>query len=209
MKGGQNMNNTRGLRIGKIPLANSSAPSFWSLKDGETAQLTILVSLDEVVSVDQYALWDFNPAPVWVSCGSNDPGVELGLKPTYRAYIPVAKLTDGVEEVKIWSVGIGIHRQLADVSALADGMKGLIIRVRREGSGLKTRYTIVSTGKRASSLPLRIPTVADICAMLGPETRDEIIALIEARTGQTYSRIQELYKPSNGVEEMEVEEVEF
>ena len=202
----------RALRVGRTPSASGGDSQFWSLKDGDVATITMLAELDEIVSVDQFSIWDFNPAAVWVDSGSGDPGYELGLTPGYRAFIPISVVIDGTEEVKVWSVGIGLHRTISEVAQMTGTLKGLICRAKRTGSGLKTKYVLISTGKMAIKLPKNIPSSDDIIATLGPDTREGIIKLIEDRSGSSFATLlKNAGKASGTVAELEteVEEIPF
>jgi hypothetical protein len=183
------MSTKRAVRVGMTPTAVGGDSMYWSLGENETAQLTLLADLNEIISVDQYAIWDFKPAPVWVDCGADDPGPELKLKPSYRAFVPVLVSIDGKDEVKLWSVGIGIHRNLHEIGEMSDGLKGLVIKAKRTGAGLKTRYTLVSTGKRVPKLPATIEQ-DKILEALGPEDRAGIIEMIENRTGMSFGKLK-------------------
>lgn len=199
------MASKRALRVGTVPSAQSGESSFWSLEEGQTAVMTILAEVDEIVSVDQFAIWDVKPAPVWVNIGDEDPGRELGLKPSYRAFVPVE--IDG--ERKLWSVGIGVHRQLHEIGTMADGLKGLVIKAKRTGSGLKTRYTVLSTGKRAKTVPEGF-TVDEIVEMLGPDTREGILELIEERTGMSFTKLlNSMGRGAGSATDEDVDEVPF
>lgn len=193
----------RSIRVGVTPSAGGGEGIFFSLEDGQQAEMILLANRDELVSVDQYAMWDYKPAPVWVDTGApDDPGRELGLKSQYRAFIPVWLTIDGVKQVKLWSVGIGVHREIEDIDGMVDGLKGLKIRAKRTGSGLKTRYKVISTG---SYVKTGLPeyTVEMVIDNLGPDSRESIIELIENRTGQSYESLK------NSSPDSEVEESDF
>lgn len=193
----------RKLRVGTLP--SNSGGQFLSLKDGDNLQLTILCGGSEIVSVDQFSIWDFNPAPVWVDCGDDDPGYELGLRPSYRAFLPVLVTIDGTPQVRIWSVGLGLHRDLVEIDEMSGGLEGLIVRAKRSGSGLKTRYTVVSTGKHEKSMPSDVPSTDDIIATLGPEDRSGILDLLRQRTGMGFEALKA--KMTAGKDSVEVEEL--
>ena len=191
-----------GVRVGKAPSAKSEGGAFWNAKEGETYELTLLCEPDAIVSVDQVALWDISPAPIWVSIGSTDPSRELGVKPTYRAFMPV--LVNGDAEIKIWSMPVSVHRDLVEIATMSDGLVGMIVKFKRTGSGKTTKYTVVGTPKRGKSLPKSVPTVDDIISRLGPETREEIIEMIEERAGMEYSAVVKMYQTKNGVKPGEI-----
>ncbi len=141
----------RSVRVGKVPGSSSeTSATFWNLKEGDVYDLTVLVNLDQIVSVDQFALWDFVPAAIWVSIGSEDPGYELGLKPGYKAFVPVAGDFGDGPEVKVWAIGIQIHRTLAEISEMNDGLEHVVVRAKRTGKGMSTRYTVMPAPAKLS-----------------------------------------------------------
>jgi hypothetical protein len=179
------------VRIGKSPSSKGDA-NFWSIKDGETHDVTLLWNVDEIVSADQAALWDFNPAPIWVTCELDDPSIELGVKPGYRAFMPVQVNIDGTPVVKIWSMPISVHRSIEEIGMMEDGvLAGMIVRVKRSGAGMRTKYTVVASTKRNKS-PLPAPTPEDVVKTLNPMDRDGIISMLEKTTGMSYSRLIEV-----------------
>lgn len=195
----------KGVRVGASAPEASGGTAFWGLK--EKTQLKILVDASQIVSIDQFAMWDVNPAPIWVDSGEkDDPGRELGLKPGYRAFVPVEVEVEGEKQVRVWAIPITVHRQLDEIDDMIDGLEGAIIRGNRTGTGRTTKYTLVPTGKRESVSADEVPSPEDIVAMLGPFERDEVIAMIEERTGKSYA---ELLANKNGDDDgdFEVEEV--
>ena len=188
----------KSVRIGSPAPDAGQNTSFWNLK--EKTEMVVLANTNEFVSVDQYAMWGINPAPIWLDIGEDDPGVELGLKPSYRAFVPVQVKVDGEEQVKIWSLPITVHRQLEEISEMVDGLKGAVIRGNRTGTGKNTKYTLVPTGKKIDVSDIEVPSPMDIVNGLGPSDRDEIIALIEERTGKTFAQL--LGKESEEDEEL-------
>ena len=155
----------KSVRIGsKAPEAGGNA--FWSLKEKTVIQ--VLVNSDKIVSVDQYAMWDVTPAPIWIDIGDDDPGKELGLKPGYRAFVPVKVTVDGEEQIRIWSIPITVHRQLDEIDDMVEGLEGVIIRANRTGTGRTTKYTLIPTGKKEAVVAADVPSPLDIVAQLGP-----------------------------------------
>jgi hypothetical protein len=180
----------KGIRIGTPPPeAGNSNTSFWSLKDGNKVRATILANLDEIVSVDQYAIWEINPAPIWVDIGADDPGRDLGLKAGYRAFVPIKITVDGEEQVKLWSISMTIHRELQAIDDAIEGLKGAVLAISRTGAGKMTRYSIVPTGKKVTVNPGDGPTIQEIVDSLGPDTREGVIEMIEQRTSMPWSAV--------------------
>lgn len=161
------------------PRSDGSARIFLALEKDKPIDIKILVSADQIPSVDQCALWNvFNPSPIWVYIGEDDPGNELGVRPQYRAFVPVSiKDEKGAWIPKLWSIPLGVHRQISEMSDMLGNLKGQLLRVKRTGSGLTSAYTIVSLGKRLK-IEEPIPTQEQIIEYLGPYTREEIIKRI-------------------------------
>lgn len=180
----------RKISVGAKPsTGGGNGGGWWGPKADEIHEVTLLASDAEIVSVDQCTIWDINPAPSWVYCGSDDPSHDLGLKPGYRAFIPVLVKGDEEQKPRIWSMPISAHRALCDIAEMQD-LKGLVVKVKKTGTGIKTKYVIVSTARVANIKKVEdIPTADDIISRLGPETREGIIAMIEERAGRKWKEI--------------------
>lgn len=181
------------VRFGKPedrPKSDGKSGSFLSIPKDKIMTLKILVPASEIPSVDQCALWNyFNPSPVWTYIGADDPSIDLGIKHGYRAFVPVSfKDDEGELKVKLWSVPLGVHKQLGEMDEMAGSLKGQEIRVKKIGSGLKTKYSIVSTGRRIK-ITEKVPTQEEILDLLGPYTREEIIKVIEERCEMDWDEI--------------------
>lgn len=153
---------------------------FYSVPGDTVVEVKALIDADEIVSVEQCALWAIKPAPIWVFIGEEDPSKLFNLRPGYRAFLPVVVKIDGKQEVRLWSMPLGVHRQMAEIDEAVGGIKGMIIRVKREGAGLTTRYSIVPTGRKVA-VTETFPSVKEIIDILGPYDRESIIKLIEDR----------------------------
>lgn len=186
----------RKIRVGEVPSSGDggNGTGFWNLKEGQTVELTLLASMDEIVSVDQFALWDLNPAPIWASIGADDPGYELNLKPGYKAFVPVAFEGDDGPEVKLWAIGIGLHKELAELAEVYDDIKNIVVRAKRVGSGLTTKYSVIALPKGKPIGGVTAPTVDEVIAQLGPETRDDVISFIVERTSMSWESIISYYE---------------
>lgn len=179
-----------GITVGAKAPEQKEGGSFWGLKQKETFQ--ILADLDECISVQQYGIWNkgYSPAPVWVDIGDDDPGVELGLNSSYRAFLPVLVDTDEGKAVKIWAFPITVHRTLEEIAEMIDGLKGAIVKGNRTGTGRSTNYTIVASGKK-EAIKVDVPSVDDVIEALNVRNRQQIINWIEERTGESYSEVYE------------------
>ena len=180
----------RKISVGAKPsTGGGNGGGWWGPKADEIHEVTLLASDAEIVSVDQCTIWDFNPAPSWVYCGSDDPSHDLGIKPGYRAFIPVLVKGDEEQKPRIWSMPISAHRALCDIAEMQD-LKGLVVKVKKTGTGIKTKYTIVSTARVVNIKKVEdIPSSEDIINRLGPEDRAGIIAMIEERAGRKWKEI--------------------
>jgi hypothetical protein len=195
----------RKISVGAKPsTGGGNGGGWWGPKTDEIHEVTLLASDAEIVSVDQCTIWDINPAPSWVYCGSDDPSHDLGLKPGYRAFIPVLVKSDEEQKPRIWSMPISAHRALCDIAEMQD-LKGLVVKVKKTGTGIKTKYVIVSTARVANIKKVEdIPNADDIISRLGPETREGIIAMIEERAGRKWKEIVggDAKADDDGIEEL-------
>jgi hypothetical protein len=176
---------------------------YLSLKDGESVDVVVLVEKNDILSYEQCAIWleDGKNSPVWVYTGSEDPSHELGVERRYRAVLPVyinSKEHPAYGESKIFSMGKMVHEQLLEIADAGTRLAGTVFRIKRTGAKLKTRYSILSLGKRKdiSSIP-----EIDVLSMLGPLTSDGVKELIAQKFGKdSYDEFLESYtgNPSKG-----------
>lgn len=175
-----------GIKVGKAPSKPGSRGDdglrsmFWSAPADTVVEAKVLVGVDQIVSAEQCAIWKINPAPIWVYSGTGDPADALNIRPGYRAFLPILiKDEDGKPIIKLWSMSIGCHRQIAEIAEALGDIAGHIIRIKREGSGLSTKYSILPIGKKVA-ITEDVPTVDQIIELMGPFDREEIIKKIEA-----------------------------
>ncbi len=155
--------------------ASAGGSQFLGLKDGESHVLAPMVGLDELVYADMHEYWDIRPAIFHPCIGRDCPGCEAGNDPRFKGYFPVL-LKSG--DVAIYPFTISVYNQLEAIEdSMDDGetLKGFVLKISRKGTGLATRYTVVPVGKRID-VPSEVP---DFISQLGPQSRDEIIALLE------------------------------
>jgi hypothetical protein len=170
------------------------------LQPGEVKDLVILCEAEDILASEQCAIWmkDGN-SPVWVYTGPEDPCHDLGLKRAYKAFLPVLELVDGKPgDVAIWSVTKSVHIALLDVADASGELKGLEVRVKRTGSSLATRYSVIPRGKRRDVRGIEEPNILD---SLGPLTSDGVKELIAQKLGEeSYEDVLEKYrgKANNG-----------
>lgn len=180
------------VKTGSDPRSEANNKSSWLRIDPNTqTDVVALVDADEIVSCEQCAIWlEDGNSPVWVYTGPDDPSHELKLERRYRAYLPV--LLVDTKEVQVWSMGKSAHSMLLDISDATGELKGLELRIKRTGSGLATRYSIVSKGKRHKVD--RIEEV-DVISMLGPLTPDEVKEMLADKLGfESYNDVVERYR---------------
>lgn len=196
---------TRKVQIGAKPQAGGgNGGGFWSPKADEVHEVTLLSDDSDIVSVEQCSIWDYNPAPSWIYCGPDDPSHDLKLKPGYRAFMPVLVKGDEENKPRIWSMPISVHRSLCDIAEM-QRLAGLVVKVKKSGQGIKTKYTIVATPKVIKLGAIKdIPSPEEIVSRLGPETREEIIAMIVERAGKSW---EELTGKSSGSSDDGIEEL--
>jgi hypothetical protein len=160
----------------KVGGASSGGSQFLGLKDGESHVLAPLYGLDELISADMHEYWDIRPAIFHPCIGRNCPGCEVGNEARFKGYYPVL-LKSG--EVAIYPFTISVYNQLEAIEdAMDDGetLQGFVLKISRKGTGLSTRYTVVPVGKRLDVSDTEIP---DFIPQLGPQTKKEIVALLE------------------------------
>ena len=180
------------VKVGITPTASveKTGGNFMTMPVDEIVECKILCNAEEIVSVEQCALWQhYNPSPVWTYIGPTDPSHELGVNAGYRAFLPISYKKDGEVLVRLWSMSKTSHRRISEVSEMSGPLKGQIVRIKRTGAGLKTEHSIVPIGKRVK-ISESVPTIDDIIELLGPYDRDEIISYIEITTGESFAEVK-------------------
>lgn len=166
------------IRKGSKMLGDMSGPGerdFIGLKDGDKVTMASLVNMEEMLSIDQHAIWlDGGNSPMFPCIGDNCPGCERGNQPRFRAFLPVVTHPDG--EKKIFAFGIKVARALEELDEEFGGLAGHLFTVKRKGSGLSTNYTVIAVGKKTDVSEIE---GLDVEEKLGPTTREGIIKLLE------------------------------
>lgn len=161
------------IRKGAKALPSSGNKPYLSIKADESVMIAPMTDVDEMISVDQHAIWvDGGNSPMFPCIGAGCPGCELGDEPKYRASLAVMTKENGP---KIFSFGITVARQLAEIAGELGSIKGKMLKVKRTGSGLGTRYTVVAVGKDVKIEGHPLP---DLEASLGPMTREGILKML-------------------------------
>ncbi len=131
--------------------------------------------------------------------------------PIYLVEKDQAGKDTGVLTPKAYSFGVQVANQIA---ALADvqELKGLRLRVTRNGEGLNTKWTIVPMGPYAGNLPTD-PFPIDIESLAVPADRDGILAMmanagIDVSPFASYEELQALGYSGGSEEIEEVEEID-
>lgn len=154
--------------------ATKGSGKFVKVSEDESLAIVPLVELDELTSVDQHEFWDVNPAVLFPCIGEGCPACEAGNKPKYKAFLPVMS-TDG--ESKIFAFGISIERQIEEISEETGGIKGMVLKIRRSGSGFSTRYTVVATGKKVKAEITPLAPEHEITVLTAEEIRGKMDAM--------------------------------
>lgn len=176
--------------------------NYLRIEAGKSVRVVCLTDIDApdgvepngsngIISFQQYVLWkdrdessaDAGGSPTFPSIGGpGDPGKLLGLTPKFKALaivaqLPPGPLTSDVELTEtIWPMTISVFRQLTSIrEAIGESIKGLVLNVRREGEGMKTKYTVVSTGK---TLAISEEPITNLLDAVGPKTREDIIEML-------------------------------
>lgn len=174
------------LQTGNDPRKDSKSRSgdggssqWLKLNDGDFTVVTVLAESEEIISCEQCAIWlDEGNSPVWVYTGPDDPSNDLAIKRTYRAFLPVLT-EDG--ETKVFSMSKTVHMQVVELAETIGTLKGSVLRIKRVGKMLQTKYNITNTGKRKS---LKGVEEVDVVSMLGPLTPEGVRDLIAEKLGK-------------------------
>lgn len=169
------------IRRGHIP-PPSDGSLFLKFEPGAAVNLVPQTGMEDMLSIDQCAIWlDGGNSPVFPSIqgtGEQCPGIQLGLKPRFRGFLPVVVKnpeTDTLES-RIFSFGIQVARQLSEIEdSIGEPLLGKVLRVKRTGEGLSTKYMTTYTGKTQDVSTFEMP---DIETEIGPTTRPEILQLL-------------------------------
>lgn len=133
------------------PRGSNSVNEFVIIKADSSLTVTPLVNLDELISIDQHQFWDVNPAILAPCLGNGCPACAIGNIAKYKAFLAVAvKSEEGETQSKILVLGTQIARQLEMIAEEVGELKGAVLKVRRDGKGFKTKYTVIATGKRVN-----------------------------------------------------------
>lgn len=166
------------IHKGALPPKGESNSNFLPVKPDEALTVVPLHNMDDMLSLQLHSWWDINPAPHLVCLGENCPSCQLGHEPVFKAYFGVATRD---KEAKILPMGISIVRALEELEpefkdTKFGGLKGIVIKIKRTGKGLGTKYSVLSTGK---SVDVSGVEPVDIVAQLGPLEYDEQVKVLK------------------------------
>lgn len=153
---------------GKKPSPAGSS-KFTTVKPDEALTFALMIPLAELVSVDLHSFWDRNPAVHAICIGNDCPACAAGNKTGYKAYLPIQR-KDGT--TGIFPVGLSIVRQLTEIEEELGSLKGKVIKVKRTGAGLGTKYTVVPLG---TSITVDETQMPDILRAIAPIEEKAII----------------------------------
>lgn len=187
------MSTSTPFKTGKEALPRKSAGGEgsgidWIRFEGETPiDMVPLANMDALISINQHALWrDGGGSPIFPcirATGQVCPGCVMGDKAKYKAFLPVLVKDGGEFKLKFFAFGVSVAEQLNEIDEdSGSGIRGKVIRVRRTGAKLTTRYkVIVRDVPRLDAKTLDKFEVPDVTKALGPITTEDIEALLEAK----------------------------
>lgn len=175
------------IKKGKEAVTNAGGGQNWvKLPVGEPVKIIPLTTLDDMISFEQHSIWiDAGNSPIFPCTQEADcPGCMIGDTPRTRGLLNVLqKNEEGQNVVRVWAMGMSIMKQLVDIEESLEGdqtIVGVVLSVKRTGSQLNTKYSVVPTTSTAKSLP---PTSEhhDLMKLVGETDRDKVVEmLIEA-----------------------------
>lgn len=165
------------FKKGRAERKAKSGGKFINIAPDESVILAPMVGLEEMISADMHQHWNLS-TPVYHPCiGKNCPGCMIGNEPRFKGFLPV--MVKGEEEPSIYSFTISVYNQLEELEDSLDddeSLSGMVLKIKRTGSGLKTRYLVIATGKRIDEFKADPP---DVVPFLGPVDPDEIWDALE------------------------------
>jgi hypothetical protein len=171
------------FRKGKVSVG-SDGGKFIKLEADKPLGLILLQGMSEFISFDQHAMWhDEGKSPMFPCIGKGCPGCAMGDKPRFRGVMPVIEKGDASKTIKIWTFGKMVAVALQEIEEVSGSVAGLLVSVKRTGAGLKTRYSVTSTGSRFNISAI-VANLPDITKELGPTSVAEIKKLISGEEAE-------------------------
>jgi hypothetical protein len=143
---------------------------FFTLQTDVPVDVVLAHGVDGIQSVEQHDFWDYNPAPHLVCLGEDCPSCALGNEAKVKSYLAIITKE---QEVKYFPIAVSIVQQLEKNEKAVGDLTGRVFRFEKTGTGLKTRYSTVSIGRKLDVSKFIIP---DLEELLGPMTVDEQVA---------------------------------
>ena len=169
------------VRKGRMKKGGSG--KFIKLGDGESVTFAFLHGTEEMLHADMHSFWDLPGKPFFPCLGTVDcPGCVAGNNTKTYGFMGVLG-KDG--EPRVWSFTPMVQAQ---VETLEDSLKedgeeltGFVVKLSRKGLGLKTRYSLVGTGKRIDVSDFVDFEILDKVGIL---TKEEAEAKLNKATGE-------------------------
>lgn len=184
---------------------STTSGQFIKLQDGDSVDIIPLTGFNPpkgeeangsncAISYNRYVIWmdegkrpkDENGEPKLspmfpqISTDKNeDPGAVIGYTPRFCCLLIVLKeeeLSSGRPREYILDMTVTVYRQFKKLEEAFGSIKGKVLRLSREGTGLKTRYTLMNVGRTVNISGE--PTI-DLTDFIGPSTREGIIEELE------------------------------
>ena len=153
---------------------------FLSIKPDSAAKFVPLVGTADAISWMEHIIWsDSGNSPRFPCIRESEkcPGCESGNKAGYRTVIPVVDVEE--KTIRYFSFGSTVARQLVAIEEAGTDLVGQLLSVKRQGSGLSTKYIVVSMPKRYNvSRYIEQYSEEELIASLGPATREGILKLL-------------------------------
>lgn len=124
---------------------SSGTSKFMSIEADSAVTIAPLTGTEDMLSAEMHEFWDINPFVSMPCLGKDCPSCKLGNKSKFKAFLQVVTQD---KSVKIFPFGISVARQIEELDEALDSVKGQVIRIKRNGSGLKTRYVVTALGKK-------------------------------------------------------------
>jgi len=173
---------TSPIRKGASNIGDATSSPFLKIGAGESVDIVVITSMDEMISIDQCGTQTGDGGFIsWMSIAITDeqcPAEQLGITPRFRGFLPILVKNGDLLEQKIWAFTITVARQLSETDDAIDGIRGNRLRVKRNGTGLETSYTIITTGKTQDVSDV---DPIDIVEHLGPQNREDILKFLVER----------------------------
>lgn len=163
--------------LSAVQEVDSSFTPMLKLKNGESAEIRILVPADEIISVWEYT---FQAGGRWYTITQppnreDDPLYKAGMKASFRSYIPVYNRTE--ERVQIFKASKTVGLQLLGLVQEYGDLTSRDFKILRQGEKLNTTYQFFP--RDPSPFDFDSVEIPDIEKMVAPKSKEEILAILE------------------------------